>query len=285
MSLIKRVKSSLKKTFAYTFVKNPSAVSRIRMLKLYLLKEYVNTCKVRSTNVKIGVKSILEIFRCETYEVKEPETLDWIDEFKTNEILFDIGGNIGVYSLYAGKKGCKVYTFEPESQNFSRLVNNIRLNGLTEIRPYCMGLGQKNELSLLHLTSMNAGDSQHQVGDATELFDRKFEPIKQGCVVFSLDDLCLKFGLPIPDHIKIDVDGLEPEIIKGSEKVLKSDKVKSVLIEINKELNKQPGEVFDIQQFIESCGYELAVTSKREFRTEKLSARNYIFKKNPLCCN
>ena len=250
------------------------------MLKLYFLKEFVNTCRVRNTNVKIGVRSILEIFRCETYEAKEPETLDWIDQFQKGDILFDIGGNIGVYTLYAGKKGCQVFTFEPESQNFSRLVNNISLNELTEVRPYCIGLGDKSELTVLHLTSLRAGDSQHQVGETSDFFDRKFETIKQGCVVFTLDDLCLRYGLPLPHHIKIDVDGLEPQIVKGAEKVLRSQNVKTVLIEINKEINKGPQDTFDIQKFIESLGYTLAVTSKREFRNEKLTARNYIFKKH-----
>lgn len=282
MSQFATLKSALKNTFAYSLIRNPSRVSRKELLKLFFLREYVNTCSVRNTDIKIGVSSILEIFRCETYEAKEPETLDWIDQFQKGEILFDIGGNIGVYTLYAGKKGCKVFTFEPESQNFSRLVNNISLNDLTEVRPYCIGLGDKNELTILHLTSMQAGDSQHQVGEASELYDRKFETIKQGCVIFSLDDLCFKYGLPVPNHVKIDVDGLEPQIIKGAEKVLRSQNVKTVLIEINTEINKGSGETFDIEKFIISLGYNLAITSKREFRTDKLIARNYIFKRNSL---
>jgi FkbM family methyltransferase len=215
------------------------------------------------------------MFRCESYTSKEPETLDWIDGFEPNETLFDIGGNIGVYTLYAAARGCRVFTFEPESQNFSRLVNNVSLNGFTEVRPYCMGIGAKSELTVLYLTSPNAGDSQHQVGNKSDLYDRSFEKITQGCAVFSLDDLCFRHGLPVPQHIKIDVDGLEPEIIRGAERVLKDPGVKTVLIEIN----KGPEETPDLQRQIESLGYTLAGTSKREFRTDKLSARNYIFKK------
>ncbi|HEY5918287.1 MAG TPA: hypothetical protein VIU13_12820, partial [Chryseolinea sp.] len=105
--------------FLNELIRNPLNVSRFDLIKLNLLKEYVNTCNVRGVEVKIGVSSALELFRCETYDTKEPETLDWIDKFKKDEILFDIGGNIGVYSMYAGKKGARVYAFEPESQNFS----------------------------------------------------------------------------------------------------------------------------------------------------------------------
>jgi FkbM family methyltransferase len=259
-------------------ITNPLRVNRFDLLKLNFRKEYVNTCNVRGVKIKIGVRSSLELFRCETYDTKEPETLDWIDQFRENEILFDIGGNIGVYSMYAGKKGARVYAFEPESQNFSRLVNNTSLNALVQVTPYCLGLGQKSEFSFLNITSLNAGDSQHQVAGEDKLYDRSFEKIKQGCVVFSLNDLCFVHGLPIPDHIKIDVDGLEPEIILGADKVLQHPGVKTVLIEINKSADDK----YDIQQFIESQGFSLHGVSKREFRTEKVVARNYIFKKKTL---
>lgn len=265
----------MQKSTAREFIKNPLGVNRFNLLKLSFLKEFVNTCNVRGTEIKIGVSSTLELFRCETYESKEPETLDWIDQFKPNEVLFDIGGNIGVYSMYAGKKGARVFAFEPESQNFFRLVNNTNLNGLTQVTPYCMGVSQKSELSFLNITSLSAGDSQHQVAGDDKLYDRNFEKIKQGCIVFSVDDLCLIQGLPIPDHIKIDVDGLEPEIILGAEKVLQHPNVKSILIEINKGSDDK----YDIQQFIESKGFALDTVSKREFKTEKVAARNYIFKK------
>ena len=261
--------------FLNELIRNPLNVSRFDLIKLNLLKEYVNTCNVRGVEVKIGVRSALELFRCETYDTKEPETLDWIDKFKKDEILFDIGGNIGVYSMYAGKKGARVYAFEPESQNFSRLVRNASLNGLTNVIPYCMGLSQKSEFSYLNVTSFNAGDSQHQVAGEDKLYERSFQNVKQGCLVFSLNDLCFVYGLPVPNHIKIDVDGLEPEIILGADKVLRDPNVRTILIEINKGV----GDKYDIQQFIESCGFKLDVVSEREFRTEKVVARNYIFKK------
>ena len=62
-----------------------------------------------------GRKTVFRIFdfgricryRASTFESKEPETLAWIDGFKKNDSLLDIGANIGMYSLYAAKKGVK----------------------------------------------------------------------------------------------------------------------------------------------------------------------------------
>ena len=43
-------------------------------------------------------------WRVKTFFTKEPDTLNWIDNFKEDEIFWDIGANIGLYSLYAAKK-------------------------------------------------------------------------------------------------------------------------------------------------------------------------------------
>lgn len=44
-------------------------------------------------------------WKAETYFTKEPETIEWIDTFNEGDIFFDIGANIGLYSIYAAKKG------------------------------------------------------------------------------------------------------------------------------------------------------------------------------------
>ena len=82
----------------------------------------------------------------------------------------------------------------------------------------------------------SAGMSHHTVGEEA-LDHNSLKPIKskfkQGIFSTTLDEICFKWGLPLPAHIKIDVDGIEQKIISHSTKVLSSPKVKSVLIEIN----------------------------------------------------
>ena len=78
--------------------------------------------------------------------------------------------------------------------------------------------------------------SHHTVGEEA-LDHTSLKPIKskfkQGIFSTTLDDICFRWGIPIPTYIKIDVDGIEQKIISNSTKVLSSSKVKSVLIEIN----------------------------------------------------
>ena len=76
-------------------------------------------------------------WRVNTYFSKEPETLKWIDSFqeKENLIFWDIGANIGLYSIYNSLKYPKSTTiaFEPSSSNLRVLTRNISINNLEKI--------------------------------------------------------------------------------------------------------------------------------------------------------
>lgn len=237
--MLVKAKKSIKEKLSFfdhllsKLLPNSLGSNRWMLIKLKLKKVYIYVCEVRGTQIKVGVNSHIELFRCETYEAKEPETLDWIDQVKDEEVLFDIGANIGLYTLYAAKcRNCRVIAFEPESQNFSRLVSNIYLNKLENVTPYCLAVSNKTSLDVLYVTGMIAGDSQHNLSSENTLYERSHSFL-QGAMSVSLDQLCFEFNLQLPDHIKIDVDGIEKLIILGGTKVLSHPKVKTVLIEIN----------------------------------------------------
>ena len=71
-------------------------------------------------------------WRVDTFFTKEPETLEWIDSFekKKNLIFWDIGANIGLYSIYNSIKNTNSTTiaFEPSSSNLRVLTRNISIN-------------------------------------------------------------------------------------------------------------------------------------------------------------
>jgi hypothetical protein len=76
-------------------------------------------------------------------------------------------------------------------------------------------------------------------------FDHLGDPmhviLKYPTLGISLDDLASKFSAPLPDYIKIDVDGIEHLILKGGRQVLQG--VRSLLIEVNDRFEKQSVEV------------------------------------------
>ena len=81
--------------------------------------------------MKFCVPNKLNKFRVKTFSTKEPETLEWIESLPENSVLWDIGSNIGLYTIYSAKKrNCHVYAFEPSFFNVELLARNLYLNNL-----------------------------------------------------------------------------------------------------------------------------------------------------------
>lgn len=173
-------------------------------------------------------------WRVQTMYTKEPDTVEWIRGMKAGEMFYDIGANIGLYTMLAWKQGLNVMAFEPESQNFAVLIRNMAMNKISKERaiafPFCITDGQA--VDTLRLSSLVAGGSCHSF--ASDLNFHKEESkwaFEQGTVGFSLDALVGEVGMPQPDHIKIDVDGFEDKVLKGASNVLA--KAQSVLVEMD----------------------------------------------------
>lgn len=230
---------------------------------------------VRGQRIRVGVASEMERFRVASYESKEPETLDWIDQnFHAGDVFFDIGANIGVYSLYAGRRTASgsVYAFEPEAQNFSRLCRNVAANGLTNVVPSCIALADRCRFDYFYVGSMEVGSAMHSLG-APSAFRREVAPLRQGAFAIALDEFVATVGAPRPTILKIDVDGIEVSILEGARQTLQSGSIRTLLVELN---TTEEG-LIAIKAMLSSWGYELRSESQWSSRSGDLQSRNYIF--------
>ena len=110
----------------------------------YKLKGGFTRVQVRGQQILISIDHLRTLNRAKTYSKKEPDTLDWLDSFESGSCYFDIGANIGQYSLYPAKKYGKdvqIFAFEPQSNNYYALNKNIYLNNLSNhILSYCFAV-------------------------------------------------------------------------------------------------------------------------------------------------
>ena len=221
---------------------------------------FETTMEIEHADVKINfcIPSGWARVRAETFSTKEPETLGWIDDFSSGTILWDIGGNLGLYSLYTALKDntAKVYTFEPSVFNLEILARNIVLNGLqNQITIIPMALSDKNGTGILHMSTTAWGGAMstfgQNYGHDGEQMDEVFSYKLPSC---SLDDLTDYFGIEQPNAIKMDVDGIEHLILKGGESILKSTQLTTILIEVNDDFAEQRDTV-KIQ--LEEAGWKL----------------------------
>lgn len=186
-------------------------------------------------------------WRVESLMTKEPDTIAWINAMKPGDWLYDVGANMGQYSLLAALRGIEVHAFEPESQNFALLVRNIAINKLGDkITPWPIALTDIAIPSTFYVTQLIPGGSCNTFGESVNfhLEEKKF-PTSQGCYGMRLDDFCMH-GTP-PTHIKIDVDGFEHRVLSGARETLAN--VTSVLVETNTHLQAHRDIELEMKKF------------------------------------
>lgn len=180
----------------------------------------------------------IPLWRAETLLTKEPETIEWIDGFASEDVFWDIGANIGVYSLYAAlKPGIRVLAFEPAAVNAYVLNRNIEINNLDDrVSWFGIAFADITGLDQFHMSTTAMGGALHGYAESVDSQGKPFSAVfRQGALGFTIDEFVDRFHPPFPSHIKIDVDGIEHRIVAGAEKTLKDSRVRSVLIELDAE--------------------------------------------------
>ena len=193
------------------------------------------TVRSEGNEFRFHAASLTSLDRANNLLIKERDTIEWIDGFGPDEVFYDIGANVGAFSIYAGvARKMKVYAFEPAFHNFYLLNRNIILNDLSEVKPFNLAFSDTNKREQIFMKTAIAGDAGVNLGESVDCNRESFEPAyTQAILAYSLDSFIEHYEVDFPTHIKIDVDGLEPHIIQGAAKTLADSRLRSLLIEID----------------------------------------------------
>jgi FkbM family methyltransferase len=169
---------------------------------------FYSSLQINKKNTKFFTPNSTTKWRVDSLYNKEPETIEWIDAFttkKNSEIIFwDIGSNIGLYSIYAAQKhkNIKIYSFEPSTSNLRILSRNISINNLVDKVLVCQLPLSDKEFS--HLT-MNEpefieGWSMNSYGKPINYEGKKFNATQRYKILgTSIDSLTVNNILKIPE--------------------------------------------------------------------------------------
>lgn len=261
--------------------------NRIKWLLYSAIPFFISKIRVgrkSDSSFLITIKTSHEYNRAVTFYDKEPEMLEWLNSLPTygldKFVFWDIGANIGIYSLYTAMRypDSKIYCFEPEANNFCSLCNNIYINKLSNVYPYQVGMSDKSAFTDLNISVMAAGAGAASVGSAYK-FVSSAPLFRQGIYSTSLNDLYVNKLLPTPNFIKIDVDGHERQILNASDKFLKSNDVLAIMIEMEYTSQEDLKSVID---YFETFDFELAKVSEWKDCVGELTVQNFLLTKKKI---
>jgi FkbM family methyltransferase len=139
-----------------------------------------------------------------------------------------------------------VYAFEPEAMNYGRLTQNMELNPdlADRVFPLPFALWDRHELLNLHMANAAPGAAEHVIGNGAKMDDR---PYRQTIFTVRLDDL-ETWGIPLPSHVKIDVDSYEANVLRGAGYMLAAPTLKTVMVEVDHRIKENASAVMTLMK-------------------------------------
>ena len=215
------------------FLKRVLTLLRLHISSIiyHLVKNHIYTVRfgpAKGLKRKGGLGFILQIMQL-TQEEKFLMNLDL-----SGQTIYDIGGAEGLFTIFfsraVGEKG-RVVTFEPNPELYNKLIENVKLNKFNhvEVRQIALGKERKKEILAFHSLAPTCGSIEEKE-KARILQSKRARTLR--VEVDSLDHQIATSSLPKPDFIKIDVQGVELDILLGMTKMIQEYKPK-LFVEIH----------------------------------------------------
>lgn len=222
---------------------HPGIVSLVRRLGL---QRILSALYYRINRPPDGIWRLCLLGTCGAFAVRTAWQLRWLESVQVGtdldpdlealmtavrpgDVVYDIGANMGLFSIMLGHRvgaGGRVVSFEPQSEVFAHLKTNIRLNGLENVRAFQKALGAEHEAGFVSIAGQSVLSRVRPAGETAR------GPREEVDVVIG-DDFVKAEGLPVPQLIKIDVEGAEYGVIRGLANTLSQPACQMVCCEIH----------------------------------------------------
>jgi FkbM family methyltransferase len=208
-----------------------------------------------SNNLKINLHKNSILAKCIYYGFEENE-ISFLNSFlREGDVFFDIGSNIGLFSLHAsvivGKNG-RVIAFEPAPDTYKKLIQNIKLNSIKNILPLNIGLSDKTDF-----LKLNVSNNGYDAWNSFALLSNNYYNQKELVEVSTLDFFIQKNDISKINLIKLDVEGWELFVIRGGENYIKEAEDLVLLVEFTEENAFAAGYyVHEIYDLLKQWGYQ-----------------------------
>lgn len=190
---------------------------------------------------------------------------------KHQDIIIDVGANIGYLSLVCSKlvgTNGMVLSFEPDPLNFSYLKENIALNNANNISAHQLALSNQNSVLKLYHSKIDHNAGAHSMMYNERVVSEDYVEIQ--AMIF--DNTEIQKSIPKVDFIKIDVEGVEMDVLQGMYQTIQKHKP-MLLIEISAEYQNMRG--------LSVKGFKEYLLSNHGYTSYTITNQGYLKKSTP----
>jgi FkbM family methyltransferase len=169
--------------------------------------------------------------------------------------VYDVGAFHGLLTLFFATRAKAVVCFEPNTQNHKRLIDNLTLNGIKNVDVRKVGVGSRCETRKMVGSPLMPGSASVDGKTVEELLRAGAGTVAEEISIVALDDEIPQASLPVPDFIKIDIEGWEIEALRGARKTLELHKPALFLEMHGETIREKKRRVAEIVAFLWEINY------------------------------
>jgi FkbM family methyltransferase len=153
-----------------------------------------------------------------------PEMSFWMSRDFNGCVVYDVGAFHGLLTLFFARTARQVISYEPNTRNHTRLLDNLRLNGIENVLVRKVALGSKAGIATMVAAPLMLGGASIESDTVSGLLNSNLTTVSEQVPITTLDDDIRQMSLPVPDFVKIDVEGGELAVLMGARNTLLTHK-------------------------------------------------------------
>jgi len=203
---------------------------------------------------------------------KEMPLLEHVAQYLPGKVAYDVGANIGLVTLFlarcVGEKGL-VIAFEPTPPNAERLMENVQLNKLSNVRLYRVALGDTEAVIKIAHCPDSPGIATLRE-DLAQGYRRRYSLQEFQVEVVPLDTLVARESLPLPDFLKIDIEGYEYPMLLGARQTIQRARP-MIFVELHGNTPEDWKQNYEaVYKFLDGMNYRLFAADRMPINSENL---------------
>lgn len=239
----------------------PIAKGKVRLLsriwKWFTPPPYIREARVEGTSVwmKCDLTKFVQRHIYFFGHFEQADCANWMKAARYANTIFDVGANVGLYSLLAAavNPNATIYAFEPTASIQAEFETNLRLNEIETVKIESFAVGATSASGFLHRSVGPTGDNEGtNYVTAGKLRDTDTE-----VRMVSLDDFCQQRGIEQIDLLKMDIEGGEFDALVGARGLLARKAIRCLFIELLERVAVPQGghTTVEVKQILHKYGY------------------------------